>query len=192
MYLGVHTPIDVVASLLIALAFIFVLRPVFATEEGFKKYMPITVVVSVILSFSFLCYVLIISSDSTLDPHNYESGLKNACTLIGCTAGLIPVYLIDTKYTDFKTDACWYAQIIKLLGGLIGVLAIKSGLKTPLIWVCGNELVARAIRYFLIVVFAGAVWPLTFKWFSNLKIEFMEKFTARISEIFSKKMNRAD
>ena len=75
----------------------------------------------------------------------------------------------------------------KLVLGLLGVLAIKSGLSTPLKLLFGNEYVARAVRYFLIVGFAGAVWPLTFKWFSTLKIDCMERFTAWVSAKLGKK-----
>jgi undecaprenyl-diphosphatase len=182
MYLGVHTPLDVVVSLLFALGLILLLRPVFASDESMNKLMPVVVVASVILSVGFLAYVLSLSGVSFLDPHNYQSGLKNACTLLGCTAGLIPVYILDRKYIKFETNARWYAQIIKLVGGLLGVLAIKSGLSAPLTALFGNEFVARAIRYFLIVVFAGTVWPLTFKLFSNLKIGFMEKFSIWVNE----------
>ena len=168
MYLGVHTPLDVVVSLLVALGIILLLRPVFATDESFKKYMPYVVIGSVILSIGFLAYVLAISGDNTLDPHNYQSGLKNACTLLGCTAGLVVVYYVDSKYINFDTKAKWYAQILKLVLGLAGVLAIKSGLSAPLTALFGNEYIARAVRYFLIVVFAGAVWPLTFKKFAKM------------------------
>ena len=177
MYLGVHTPLDVIVSLIFALGLILLLRPVFKSDESMNKLMPVVVVASVILSVGFLAYVLMISGDSTLDPHNFKSGLKNACTLLGCTAALIPVYILDRKYIKFETNARWYAQIIKLVGGLLGVLAIKSGLSAPLTALFGNEFVARAVRYFLIVVFAGTVWPLTFKWFAGLRIGFMERFT---------------
>ncbi len=187
MYLGVHTPLDVVVSLLVALALVLCLRPIFATEESFKRSMPYVVIGSVVLSLAFLAYVLFISSDITLDPANYQSGLKNACTLLGCTAGLVLVHFVDSKFINFQTDARWYAQIIKLVLGLLGVLAIKSGLSTPLKLLFGNEFVARSVRYFLIVAFAGAVWPLTFKWFSNLKIGFMERFSAWVSEKIFKK-----
>ena len=186
MYLGVHTPLDVIVSLLVGLALVLLLRPLFATEESFKRSMPWVVVGSVILSLCFLGYVLVISGDTTLDPHNYHSGLKNACTLLGCTAGLVVVHIIDSKFINFDTKGNWYSQIIKLALGLVGVLAIKSGLSAPLTALFGNEFVARAVRYFLIVLFAGAVWPLTFKWFSTLKIGFMEKFTAWIKNKFSK------
>ena len=168
MYLGVHTPLDVVVSLLIALGLILLLRPVFETDDSFKKYMPYVVIGSVILSIGFLAYVLAIRGDNTLDPHNYQSGLKNACTLLGCTAGLVVVHFVDSKYINFDTKAKWYAQLLKLAIGLGIILAIKSGLSAPLTALFGNEYVARAVRYFLIVVFAGAVWPLTFKKFAKM------------------------
>ena len=191
MYLGVHTPLDVIVSLLVAFGLIMLLRPVFASEENMKKFMPIVVIASVVLSLGFLAYVLAISGDSTLDPHNFQSGMKNACTLLGCTAGLVLVYFLDSKVINFKTEGRWYAQIIKLALGLLGVLAIKSGLSSPLTALFGNEYIARAVRYFLIVAFAGAIWPLTFKWFGGLRIECMERFStwakAKISSIKIKK-----
>ena len=168
MYLGVHTPLDVVVSLLVALGIILLLRPVFDSEESFKKYMPYVVIGSVILSIGFLVYVISLWPDNTLDPHNYQSGLKNACTLLGCTAGLVVVHFVDSKYINFDTKAKWYAQLLKLAIGLGIILAIKSGLSAPLTALFGNEYVARAVRYFLIVVFAGAVWPLTFKKFAKM------------------------
>ena len=181
MYLGVHTPLDVVVSLLVALALILLVRPMFKTDERMNRFMPWIVGVSVLLSLGFLGYVLAISGDTTLDPHNYNSGLKNACTLFGCTLGLIPVYILDRTVIKFETKGRWYAQIIKLVLGLLGVLAIKSGLSSPLTALFGNEMVARAVRYFLIVLFAGSVWPLTFKWFVKLRIGFMERFSAWVA-----------
>ena len=168
MYLGVHTPLDVVVSLLFALGLLLLLRPCFETEDRFEKSMPWIVIGSTILSVGFLVYVLSVSGDADLDSHNYYSALKNACTLLGCTAGLILVYFLDSKFIKFETQAKWYAQLLKLILGLGGVLAIKAGLSSPLTALFGNEYVARAVRYFLIVAFAGGIWPLTFKWFKKL------------------------
>ena len=38
-------------------------------------------------------------------------------------------------------------------------------------------MIARATRYFLIVMVAGVLWPLTFNFFANLRIGFMERFS---------------
>ena len=186
MYLGVHTPLDVGVSLLVALALILLLRPLFATDEMFNKAMPWVVVGSTVLSIGFLAYVLSVSGDAGLDAHNYNSALKNACTLLGCTAGLIAVYFIDFKYIKFETEARWYAQIMKLVLGLVGVLVIKSGLSSPLTALFGNEFIARAVRYFLIVLFAGGIWPITFKWFKSLRIDCLERFTEGVVSKFKK------
>lgn len=181
MYLGVHTPLDVIVSLIIALGLVLLLRPVFKSDENFKKYMPAVVIGSVALSVGFLAYMLVISGDSTLDYDKYESGLKNACTLLGCTAALIPVYILDRNLINFKTDARWYAQIIKLVIGLGVVLLIKEGLRYPLELLCGNIYIARSVRYFLIVIFAGTFWPLTFDLFSKIRIDRMERLSEWVS-----------
>ena len=178
MYLGVHTPLDVLVSLGVAAVLVFGLYPMFETEERFHKFMPYIIGASVILSLTLLFYVFLMPSEG-VDPHNLASGMKNAATLLGCTAGLIPVYILDRKYINFETKAKWYAQIFKLLGGFAIVLGIKAGLSLPLVSLFGNEYVARAVRYFLIVMFAGVVWPLTFKFFSNLKIEAIDHLFSR-------------
>ena len=181
MYLGVHTPLDVCVSLCVAATLVFCLYPLFSTEERFHKFMPYVIGVSLLLSAALLLYVFLMSNEG-VDPHNLASGMKNASTLFGCTVAMLPVYILDKRYIRFETDAPWYAQIIKLVLGFIGVLAIKAGLSSPLVSLFGNEYVARGVRYFLIVTFAGALWPLTFKYFSALRIKALDN-------LFSHKRN---
>lgn len=193
MYLGVHTPKDVGVSLLVAAALVFGLYPIFSSEERFNKFMPYLVGAAVLFTVGYTVYVNLlnpvdyvmdvsVTADGTVhDP--LASALKNGATLLGCMLGLLVVYPLDRFVIKFETKANWYAQIIKLALGLGGVMAIKAGLSTPLkllvgIFTDSPDNIARCIRYFLIVVFAGAVWPLTFKFFSGLKIGFMERFGA--------------
>ena len=102
-----------------------------------------------------------------MDIHNMESGLKNAYTMIGCTAGIAVVYVADKNWLNFPVDAKWWMQIIKVAAGLLLVLAVKEGLRAPL-----EALLpvypARALRYFLIVMAAGILWPATFKYLSKI------------------------
>ena len=197
MYLGVHTPLDVGVSLLIAAALVAVLYPVFKSEENFKKFMPIVIGVSVLITVGFNIYVNLLPA-AEYDPHNLESGLKNGATLLGCMLALLVVYPLDRMVIRFETRANWYSQIIKLVLGLGGVLLIKELTRAPLEMLVGlftpsPVYIARAIRYFLVVVFAGAVWPLTFKFFSGLKIPFMERFTEWVkAKISSLKKNAPD
>ena len=46
--------------------------------------------------------------------------------------------------------------------------AVKEGTKGVLNGIFGDEMIARAVRYCLVVITAGILWPLSFKWFSKL------------------------
>lgn len=172
MYLGVHTPLDVFVSVGIALALIFLVKPIFDKAESNPKIMYIFFGAMFALSVIFLLFVLLFPFPADLDPHNYESGLKNACTLLGATAGFLIAYPIERKYINFDVQGKWYVQIIKCAIGLGLVLAIKALLK-PLFLLFLPAMVERVIRYAIIVIFAAVVWPLTFKQFR--KLENLEK-----------------
>ncbi len=165
MYVGVHTPQDVLVAAAMAVALIFLLRPV--VLGGSKKYMPVLLGVMTGMAAAFLCYVEFYPFPKDMDAHNLASGIKNAYTLTGALLGLLAVYTVDEKWIQFPTKAIWWAQILKVALGLGAVLAVKSGLKTPLNALLG-EAVGRSARYFLIVVVAGILWPLTFRWFAKL------------------------
>ena len=180
MYLGVHTPLDVATSLGIAAALVFAFHFIFRTEESTNKYMLYVVIGSVIFSIAFIIYVSLLSESgftTDADLANLYSAKKNAATLAGCLFGLALVYPLDRYVIKFDTKGRWYSQVIKFVVGIAIVLAIKEGTRALLEAVFGNMYVARAIRYFLIVGFAGGVWPLTFKFFEKLRIGKMERFT---------------
>ncbi len=65
---------------------------------------------------------------------------------------------MEKKWINFSVKAVWWKQAVKLVVGLIGVLAIKSGLKMVL----GESLAADALRYFLLIVWILAGWPALF------------------------------
>ena len=165
MYLGVHTPLDVSVAAVIAVILIAVLRPIVLSEN--KRVFPAFLGIMVAVSVAFLCFVELYPFPANIDPHNMESGLKNAYTLLGSLLGLVAVYIVDEKYLKFTTKAVWWAQVIKVMVGLGLVLLVKNGLRAPLEMLFGL-LPGRAVRYFLIVIVAGIVWPITFKWFEKL------------------------
>lgn len=166
MYIGVHTPADVLTSVGIALLLIVILRPVVMKQDG--KRIPALLAVMTVLSVAYLGYVKLYPFPADIDAHNLESGIKNAYTLIGCLAGLLVVYAADEKKLNFSTDAVWWAQILKVLLGLVAVLAVKEGMRAPLEAIFAGHMAARAVRYFLVVIMAGIVWPLSFRWFGKL------------------------
>ena len=165
MYIGVHTPLDVVVAAAFALVLVVVLRPVVLGDK--KEYIMILLCAMTAMAIAFLCFVEFYRFPADIDPHNLASGIKNAYTLLGSLFGLIVVYIVDEKWLKFSVKAVWWAQILKVIIGLCLVLIIKSGLKAPLNLLLGESF-GRAVRYFLMVITAGCVWPLSFKWFAKL------------------------
>lgn len=162
MYLGVHTPADVLVGSLSALALVFLFRFV---NDG-KHIKPVLLGMAG-LSVAYLIFAQVIVDPANMDTYNYTHGVQNAYTLMGAIFGMVVVYFVDKKWVHFEVKAVWWAQIVKMVGGLLLVLAVKVGLKTPLNGFLGDY-PGRAVRYFLVVLVAGCVWPLTFRWFASL------------------------
>ena len=165
MYIGVHTPLDVGVSILVAIILIVALKPMVLGSK--QRYMPVLFAVMLMLAAAFMCFVELYPFPADIDEHNYASGIKNAYTLLGALIGLLIAYIVDEKWLKFSTKAVWWAQVLKVAIGLGLVLAVKSGTKEILNLLLG-ESVGRAVRYGLIVVVAGVLWPMTFNWFAKL------------------------
>ena len=164
MYIGVHTPYDVVVSILIALALVFSFRkPVMEAMKGI-------IALCLVMALGLLCYVEWGKFPADMDPENLGSGMKNAYTMLGCLIGMAIVYLAEGKYVKFETKAIWWAQILKVVLGVAVVLLVKEGLRSPLEALFGVY-PGRAVRYFLVVVTAGVLWPMSFRWFSRLGVK---------------------
>ena len=168
LYLGVHTPLDVGVSLGIALVLIFGLYPLIHKFFDDKKAMRILFASMVGLSLIYLAFVSLYNFPADVDKNNLEHGVKNAYKMLGCTLGVLIGFEIDTRFTNFKTDGNFLCQVLKFVIGLIPLLGIKEGLKIPLKMIFGASFVADGIRYFLLVIFASCVWPLTFNFFKKI------------------------
>lgn len=165
MYLGVHTPADVLVGAGMALLCLAVFLPLFRDEQDSR--IPKILGVLAVLGVGFVLYTEFWPFPEDIDPHNLESAVKNSYTLLGALLGMIVVWYVDRSWLNFPTDAVWYAQILKFLGGLILVLLVKSALKAPMEAIL-PVYPARMVRYFLVVLTAGILWPMTFFWFSRL------------------------
>ncbi len=166
LYLGVHTPLDVCVSFLIALILAFVLYAVF--EKGNKTTIRIIFALMILFNICFLIYVHFYKFPSDIDMVNLNEGITNGYKMLGCLMALWLAYEIDSKFTQFETKASIFVQVLKFVFGLIPVVLIKTVLKTPLYNLIGNTFIADGIRYFLICLFAGTIWPMTFKYFNKI------------------------
>ena len=165
MYLGVHTPLDVIVSVLIAVFLVLFVHP-FIFGDG-KKRMSVLLGGMLALCVCYLLFVHLYPFPADVDQERLASGFKNGYTMLGSLIGMLAVYIVDEKWVHFPVKAKWWAQILKVVVGLALVLAVKSGLKSPLNLLMGEN-IGRAVRYFFVVVTAGILWPLTFRWFSKL------------------------
>lgn len=172
MYLGVHTPWDVAVSVCIALILIFVLHPLFQRAEKDARVMYGILGVLSAIVVAYLLYVSLFPFPESVyleeNIHNLDSARENAYTLLGCMAGLLVLYPVERKWIRFETKAVLWVQIVKVVGGLLLILAVKEGLKMPLDTLFGGHMIARSVRYFFVVLMGGLLWPLTFRFFSKI------------------------
>ena len=169
MYLGVHTPKDVGVAFALALLLLAALWPAFRSDDAQAKAMPWLLGAALVLAIAFYGYAsgLRVDAPDAEAASNITHGAQNAAKLLGAIAALPVMYFIEKRYINFDTRAVWYAQALKLVLGLALLLAVKSVLKAPLLAIMPEGL-AGAVRYFILVLCAGCVWPLTFRFWSKL------------------------
>lgn len=163
MYLGVHTPADVGVSLVLAAALVLGLYPLMRRAQEKPRYMGYVLAAMLVVSGAFVVFVETCGFPADMDAENLASGIGNAWKMLGAVAGMTLAWLLDRRYIHFETQGVWWVQVIKVVVGMALLLAIKSGLKAPLLALLGHEGLAGGVRYFLLVLVAGAVWPLVFR-----------------------------
>ena len=168
MYLGVHTPLDVGVSLVVAAVLVLVLWPIVEKAEEKPAVLGWLLLAMLVFSGAFLAFLYCYPFPADVDTENLAHAVENAWKLTGAIAGMCIAWWVDVKFIHFEVKAVWWAQLLKIVLGLAIVVGIKSGLKAPLIALIGNAGVANAVRYGLMVLFAGALWPLTFKFWGKL------------------------
>ena len=166
MYLGVHTPADVLVGGLCALALAIPLWVLFSRVGTAPRLMVPVLVGTAILGLSLLGYVSLYPLPPDLDIDNYAEAVKNACSLLGVTLGLAVTWIVDENYLHFPVAAPLWGQAVKLGGGIALVLLILEAGKALHAPPAGTAWTHFA-RYLLATLFAGVVWPMTFRWYQK-------------------------
>lgn len=164
MYLGVHTPMDVGVSLLVAVVIVLAMHPLFRDLDN-KPQKGIWILLGLgLANIAFLIYATCWPFPADADAEQLAHGVSNAAKLTGALGGMALGYWMDMKKGSFRTAAPLLGQILKCVLGLAGLLLFKEGLK-PLL---GSSVWSGIIRYGLMTFFAAGIWPRTFPWFSTL------------------------
>ena len=167
MYLGAHYPSDVAVGLVLGVAVVLILHPIFQKARKSVGFMYGVLGAMLLITLGCLAFVEFYpfpAEVQLMDPitktSNWGNALKNAWTLLGSVLGIIVSFSADLK-TKFSEKAPLPGQILKVVLGLAILMGIKTGLKMVFAMI-SDDLYWNALRYFCMVVFAGAVWPLSF------------------------------
>ncbi len=168
MYLGVHTPADVLVSLGVALLLVLAVYPLLERAWRNAKWFAPLIGVLLLVGAALILYIeLVPMPANAIEAFSLscnESGYKMA----GGALGFAAVLWLERKYIRFSEKAVWWAQVLKVALGLGLVVAVRTLLKAPLLSLFGGHDAGNALRYFLMVLVGGALWPLTFPFFSKL------------------------
>ena len=168
MYLGVHTPADVLVSIAVALLLVVILWKLFEHLSDSPRLMVPLMSLLALMGVAYLLYVSLMNHEN-IDPQNYASALENGYKFLGCAVGMWIIYFLDRSVIRFETKtASIWGQVLKLALGFVLLIGILEGSKPLWRLIFDDALIAHTLRYLVTVLFAGAVWPLTFRWFAKL------------------------
>jgi len=157
LYLGVHYISDVVVSLFIAFAIVFIATKVITDEPVSQKRE--LLIASIIIVFALIVIVIAayVYHNGLTEPRQIRDATRAAAAAIAFAIGMY-VERVHIRFS-IKTKNI-PLQILKTVLGVAGVLALQEGLR-----VLGTALIPDAIRYFTMVIWVVLLYPLIIKRF---------------------------
>ena len=168
MYLGVHTPADVLVSLGVALLLVAVGYPLLNRAWDINKWFIPLLGVLLAVGAALILYIELVPMPANAIAEFWLSCYDSGYKMVGGAVGFALVVWLERKYINFSVEAVWWAQLLKLALGIGAVLVVRMLLKAPLLALFGGHNVGNAVRYFLMVLVGGALWPMTFPFFAKL------------------------
>ena len=159
MYLGVHTPADVIVSFLVTGTFVVLFSLLCSRIEPGLRFFAIAGSVLAACGAAALIYAISLSSRGIID-YNYASDISK---MVGAAVGFAIGCVLEHRFVRFDPRAgkLWQ-HAVKLVVGIAVTLGIKSGLKPVFALIDSQSLVFDALRYALIILWVVVVWPAIF------------------------------
>lgn len=155
MFLGVHTPKDVLTAMTISIVMVFLVdQLVKPFEEGAQKLPYILIAVILIGSIILLGYA----------AYQYKLGVielryvKDCFKAVGAAIGFIVGLYLEQKYVNFEEKTTLKCQIIKCGIGILVLGVLYLGLK----YVAGNSLILSLLRNLIVVIYMTFLYPYIF------------------------------
>ncbi len=165
MYLGCHTPKDVLVSFCITIVISTAVSLVYDNLNSSTLTDILVMLLIFVLSAGLFVYsYYLVRAGLTTDVLAMD-GFKAA----GAGAGFAIGWFTEKHYIRFnpKNSRVWL-QILKVVIGLVGALAFKSGLKLLL----GNTIPANTFRYFMVIMWVTVIYPIIIKKFIKEPMQF--------------------
>lgn len=154
MYLGVHTPKDVLTSFFLSIGCTLVCYVLFYRKEAAAGREALISLLMAVMSAALVLYAAVLYQNSTLELHYAQDCIKASGAGMAFALG----YYVEQKYIRFSPPAKTRQKVLRLAVGLAVALLLQTGLK-PII---GESLPASFLRYFLVVAWALMFYPVLF------------------------------
>lgn len=155
MYLGCHTPKDVLVSMGISLLCSCIIWHFQAFLLDDASHRSLISCILGILSLAVAVYALTLHGNGTIDA-KYAT---DCCKAAGAGLGYAVGWYLERRYLNFDVRARSIGiQALKLFIGLAAALLIKECI-TLLI---GNSIMAKSIEYFMLVLWILVIYPALF------------------------------
>ncbi|MCI7813810.1 MAG: phosphatase PAP2 family protein [Robinsoniella sp.] len=158
LYLGVHTPKDVLVSMAITF---FVVLAVSRLNAYMEHHFVSPVLISVVLAICSI--VTAVYASSLLSQNVIEAKYASDC-LKSAGAGLAfaLAWYLEHTHLNFGTHVPLKRQIGKFVTGILVTALLEFGLK----YLIGDGLFLSCLRYFILVLWALVIFPLLDKKYS--------------------------
>ena len=159
LYLGVHTPTDVLAAIVIGTLILIAVRIAsrsLAANPALKNRF-------LLLGFALL---LISMLYALLKPYPEGTGAflrSDVMKTVGAALGGLIGFRVEESKLRFEAPKSWLGKILVFIPGIALTMALRVYLKAPLNAAFG-ELVGSFVRYVLITFWITALYPVLFGW----------------------------
>ena len=161
LYLGVHYLSDVLVSLLIAFIIVVLATKFVANAPESRKRDIVTSLIILLFSVAVIILAVVLYHSGTTTAAQVRDSVLAAGAGVGFAVGMY----IERTYINFSVKAQNIPlQVVKFILGVAGTIGIQEGAR-----VIGSGLVADGIRYFLMILWLTAIYPLIIKRFFTAK-----------------------
>lgn len=154
MYLGCHTPKDVLVSFVLSILCSLLCYFLLYKKESLKGHEGVASLFMAAVCMLLTAYALWLYHGQVIDLSYAQDCVKASGAGLAFSIG----YYVEQRHIRFSVPDSASAKIIRLVVGLVVAVVLQEGLK-PLI---GESLPASFVRYFLVVGWILIIYPFLF------------------------------